>query len=272
MVIRKDAITIDDVDSESQPLAHEKTATLTPSADQPAEELPSLPGIAIPDDITLSPQEYLKAATFFRQTLTGAVEEVDISTGHVIRVHNSIQSTTGAADDYHELDVGGGRKVLISPKINADEYLRSREPDYSQALLDIICQKVVEGMPLTKVCMQPGMPSYGQVARWRQHISGVEEAIMKAREMRSEWSHDRVMEIAENDPYNMTQATHAKTKIEAYKWSAEKMDASRFGNKKQVDIKQTSASIVIIQTGVPDREHAVPDEAQKLREAKLAKQ
>lgn len=230
-----------------------------------AESLPSHPNFNASDDLPVD--GYLQRSTFFRavHTATGRyLEEVDINTGEVLRVHSDHRETTLASEAFYPLDIGGGRQVLVSPSVNVDAWRANQEPEFSWSLLDIICQQLVEGGKLTEICKLPGMPAYFTLSRWRRSIPGVDDAIKDAKKARAEYAHDAILGIAEDMPSNMTEATHMKTQVDAYKWVAEKGDRSQYGSKVDVDVKQSGPSVVIIQTGVPEREKTVSDEGMKI--------
>lgn len=250
-----------------------RTPTLPNNAEQP-DTTPST-DVQAANSLTelTDPNAYLQRTTFYRSLRSnpGVIEEVDIETGDVFRVHGeSLLSTSRsqplvARAQYREVDIGGGRSLLIDTAVDSGEYVRSKEPPFSWALVDIVCQRIVNGELITHILKDDGMPSYSTWIRWKSEYEGIEGMQKAARAARAEYAHDRILEIAEERPGSMTEASHMKTAIEAYKWSAEKADRGTFGTTSKVEIDQRVATVVRIETGVPDREVATMDESMKLQ-------
>ena len=51
-----------------------------------------------------------------------------------------------------------------------------------EALVEVICEQLSEGVPLRVICRQPGMPSANQVHAWRRADPDIAEPITRARE------------------------------------------------------------------------------------------
>lgn len=214
-------------------------------------------------------QQTLAARTIYNVNQEGHLEECDIETGEVLRVHANLREATTAQANYVSMEIEDGKTILISDQVNADNYLKSKSPPFSWAFVDIICQKLREDGRITEICKLPGMPTYNTLCMWKRKHKGVAEALEQARIDRGEVFHDKVMQTAEQDPDSMTDATHMKTRIEAFKWGAEKGDNQRYGNKTKLEVEAQVATIIMVETGVRKRPpNAVVDETAKLREAK----
>jgi hypothetical protein len=143
---------------------------------------------------------------------------------------------------FHILEEGELREIdMISGEIvrteswNPESSTR-RTWQFSQAMADLVCSKVLAGKALTKVCEEPGIPGYHIVSHWRRNNPDFSEQLDQAMSDRAEVYHDMIMEVvheldmaAEKD---LVQASRAK--IEALKWMAEVGNKSRFGKKETV--------------------------------------
>jgi len=204
--------------------------------------------------------------TFWRRNVHGDLEEVDVSTGQILRVCSNVQTAIQSDTNYIEVKTSGGQIILVSRDVNADKYLNHEGVRYSQALLDEICNLIMEGETLKRITKLPGMPSLSTLARWRAEVPGCSEQIEKAREMRAEVWHDELVEEFRNRSESMTDATDKKTRADILKWLAQVGNRKSFGNQVKVEASG-GPGVVIIQTGVPSREAAVVDEGMRLVEA-----
>lgn len=98
-------------------------------------------------------------------------------------------------------------------------------------------------------CEELGVP-YSIVKKWERESPEFKESLALARKDGAEYSHGKILELART-------RGDAKTEIEALKWSAEKNDPERFGNKTKL-VGDTSAPITfVIDTGI--RREAIPE-------------
>jgi hypothetical protein len=54
---------------------------------------------------------------------------------------------------------------------------------FSQDLVDAICERLCDGVPLAEICRADGMPSVSTVWDWRQTQPGVSDSIARARDI-----------------------------------------------------------------------------------------
>lgn len=211
----------------------------------------------------------LKRTSTFRQTKTGVLEEYNIETGELIKVHGSTKSVSVADDHYHEVDLSDGRKVLVSSQVNPAKYVNEASIVFSWMVIDLICQRIREGATLTAICKLPGYPSYSLLCEWRRLHPEIDGYLEQAREDRGEYFADEAIELRNIDPYNKTQADDKKTNFEILKWGAEKGNRSRYGNSTKVEVSgKVSHAVLVVETGVRKNiEGVVVDETARIREA-----
>lgn len=118
---------------------------------------------------------------------------------------------------------------------------------YNPAVVDLICQRIVDGMSLTDVCKLPGMPSYAVLCRWKRQEAWIEGALDQARRDRAEALRDQAVEEAmAADEDN---AVPQRLKVDTLKWAAG-TDHERYNPKSKVDMTVTAPTQIIVQTGV----------------------
>lgn len=213
--------------------------------------------------------EQLSRTSTFRSTKQGYIEEWNIETGELIKVHGMPKGLSVANDTYHEVELSDGKVILVSSQVDPVHYVNNASVKFSWMLVDLICQKVREGDSLTKICKTEGYPSYALLCTWRREYPEIDTMLDQAREDRSETFHDKIIDIIETDAINRTDVDDRKLKVEASKWIAEKGNRARYGNSTKVEFSgKVSHAVLVVETGVRKNiEGVVVDETAKIREA-----
>lgn len=123
--------------------------------------------------------------------------------------------------------------------------------EYNPLVVDIICQKILEGGSLSQICGQPNMPSYAIFCRWRREHPVIESQLELARKDRAEALRDKALEFA--DDADEDNATSQKLKHDAYKWAAG-IDDSRYSPKAKVEASVTMPTMIVLNTGIDRRQ------------------
>lgn len=176
------------------------------------------------------------------------IETFDMATGQLL----AVQKDETVPEDLfveHEID---GQKVMIQ---NTVKYVPQKR--YNPVLCDIIAQKIVEGVPMSEICKEPGMPSLHLIARWRKVYPEFNEAIEFARRARAELMRDRALEIAQSSP-DKDEVAAAKMAVDALKWAAEKDDPEVYGNRTKVE-GTIGVVQLVVETGIRRSELASKD-------------
>lgn len=213
--------------------------------------------------------EQLSRTSTFRSTKQGYIEEWNIETGELIKVHGMPKGLSVANDTYHEVELSDGKVILVSSQVDPVHYVNNASVKFSWMLVDLICQKVREGDSLTKICKTEGYPSYALLCTWRREYPEIDTMLDQAREDRGEYFADKAIELHELDPDNKTQADDKKTNFDILKWAAEKGNRQRYGNHTKVEhTGKVSHAVLVVETGVRKNiEGVVVDETAKIREA-----
>lgn len=184
---------------------------------------------------------------YHRINTEGLLEAVDILTGRIVAIQHDHTAFSDPDDPkYTKVTDMNGNTVYISNEL----VLKGRTPfdktyAYSTFFADLIIQKVVEGASLTKACKELGL-QYSIVNKWKNDSIEFRKRLDDAFKDRAEKHHDEVLEIAE-------ESRDQKARIEARKWSSEKYNPERFGQKTKISGDKDAPLQFVIQTGVPER-------------------
>jgi len=141
-----------------------------------------------------------------------------------------------------------GRTVLV--EVGCDPTAKSLTAEtYHPWVVDQICQRLVEGETLKKICSDPLMPSYATLCVWKRTHPHIEKQLDDARKDRAEALRDKAMNVADElqDYKFPTQA--AKLKVDTLQWAAG-VDHAKFSPKSKVDVAVTTPTQIIVNTGI----------------------
>ena len=191
----------------------------------------------------------------FDQLIRNKTHKVRV-VGNSLHVYNS---TTGATEyilkkDYtkdartalipHVID---GNNVLVEEDIRERPATLKLATAYSELILEIICNQLVEGKSIKEICAAPDMPSYSTLCSWKRNIPGVEDKLHQAREDRAEYLRDEAMEeILECDEDTVASAS---AKHKALVWAAG-VDNARYSPKAKLEATLVAPTQIIVNTGI----------------------
>lgn len=171
--------------------------------------------------------------TYYMTNENGEVLEIDAATGAIVNSSPSLA------------------EVYEKGEINAEMRKGGLQLAYSQAVADIICQKVAEGVPLSRLTKFKGFPSYAVLSRWRAENKTFDAAIMKAKKFAAERYHDEVVESLEKEGIlSKEEVPGAKHKFEKLKWLSAVNDPDNYGNRTKVSGDKDNPLQIIIDTGI----------------------
>jgi len=179
----------------------------------------------------------------FRKNERGLIEAIDIMTGRVIAVQSTeADILSGKADRVTRIETPEG-PVFIESSLNFDLVGRLKSYPYSKTLGDLICEHIVHGKSIVKACEEMNLP-YSVVLLWSRQHPEFKEAIATARRDSAEYMHGELLETARA-------SRDAKTQIDALKWSAEKNDPDRFGQRTKISGDPNAPlGFTLISTGI----------------------
>lgn len=118
---------------------------------------------------------------------------------------------------------------------------------YNPAIIDLICQRIVDGMSLTEVCKLPNMPGYSVLCRWRRQEPWIEHALEQARRDRAEAMRDQA--LAEALAADEDNASAQRLKVDTLKWGAS-VDHERYNPKTKVEATINTPTVIQVVTGI----------------------
>jgi len=142
---------------------------------------------------------------------------------------------------------------LVPGKQFAPQFVKGNTTfwNYSAVYRDLICQRVAEGMSLTKIAKQPGFPSTSIMAKWRQANPDFEDMYQAARQARAEAYADQIADSLDDmDDMKKDEVPAQKLKYDKLKWLAEKNDPKTYGTKDKGG-EGNAPITMVINTGVP---------------------
>lgn len=115
---------------------------------------------------------------------------------------------------------------------------------YSEELTDIICERLVLGESLNKICKDADMPSLSIVFKWLGEKPEFLEKYNIAKEAQADTLADQIMDISDEMPLmNPTTGAvdsgavqHQRLRVDARKWIAAKLKPKKYGDKVQTEV------------------------------------
>lgn len=143
---------------------------------------------------------------------------------------------------------------LITGKKVGTEIAEDFKLHYTTEIGDYICDKVREGMTLTKIVALLPDVSLSQVYAWKATIPVFKERLNEARKQRAESFQDKAIDLAiDNVGIDSKEVASVRLAVDTLKWAAEKNDPDRFGKKEEGAGKSGGNSVkIVLNTGVLD--------------------
>lgn len=110
--------------------------------------------------------------------------------------------------------------------------------DYDEVVAEAICEALIAGHGLARICKLPGFPSLNIVYRWIDEEPDFREMYGRARALQQDAAVDEIIQIADTDP----DPQRARNRIDARKWRAAKLAPKKYGDQQNINL---SGSITI---------------------------
>lgn len=125
--------------------------------------------------------------------------------------------------------------------------------EYNPLVLDLLCQRIVEGKGVTEVCKESGMPSYNTLCKWRRQYPEVGVAIENAKRERAEILRDKIMVKAERT-YASKEGTRDEVPalavlVDATKWTTA-VDNEKYNPKAKIEANIAMPTVIQVVTGI----------------------
>lgn len=117
-----------------------------------------------------------------------------------------------------------------------------RPSDYTPAIAAVICERLVEGESLRKICKADEMPAISTVFKWLHDYPTFSAQYAHAREVQADTFADEITDIADDGSRDYTQTENgpmvdhdhiarARLRVDARKWIASKLKPKKYGEK-----------------------------------------
>lgn len=123
---------------------------------------------------------------------------------------------------------------------------------YSDELTKELCLRISNGRSLVSVCRDKDMPSRRTVYDWladedkKDFLHRYREADLQ----RADFHADEMIEIADSVEADTAEVAKARLQIDTRKWQIARMNATKYGNKQQVDNVSSDGSMVPMPTRI----------------------
>jgi hypothetical protein len=127
--------------------------------------------------------------------------------------------------------------------------MTGRPSSFTQEIADEICERLVEGESLRKICRDDHTPNVATVCRWLASNEGFREHYAHARALQADTLADEILDIAddasldtkivgedEREVCNTEFVQRSKLRIDSRKWLAGKMAPKKYGDYQTVDL------------------------------------
>ena len=116
----------------------------------------------------------------------------------------------------------------------------TKELTLTTSLSNNICQKLMEGKPLTQICQEKDLPSLTTIYKWINSNPSFAKQITNARRVGTQYYLDKMIE--ELETMSAKDVGIVREKLHHYRWLASKLLPSLYGDKQEV-IQDTKITI-----------------------------
>lgn len=128
--------------------------------------------------------------------------------------------------------------------------------------LEIVCEGLLNGKSLRKICLEEGMPNKSTILRWLNEEDEFATIIARARDLQADSLFDDMTEIVNNMVSGEIDANVARTAIWAKQWQASKLKPKKYGDKLTQELTGKDGkdlSIVNILETIDGRSSSLPN-------------
>lgn len=116
------------------------------------------------------------------------------------------------------------------PKVN----VRAAHVHYSKKLFTQICDRIISGDSLLKICKDEGYPDRVTFYHWLEKYPDLITTYTRATEARADYMAESMLDVIDNAASTRDEIERAKVKIETLKWHASKLKPKKYGDKLDV--------------------------------------
>ena len=112
--------------------------------------------------------------------------------------------------------------------------------ELTSQITDKICEQLMTGKPLTRICESKDLPSLATINRYINKNSSFAKQILQARRVGCQYYLDKMVE--ELEPMSAKDVGIVREKLQHYRWLSSKLLPSLYGDKQEV-IQDTKITI-----------------------------
>lgn len=99
-----------------------------------------------------------------------------------------------------------------------------------EEILETVCEGLLNGKSLRKICLEDGMPNKSTILRWLSADDEFATIIARARDLQAEALFDDMTDIVNDMLDQKVESNAAKTAIWAKQWQASKLKPKKYGD------------------------------------------
>lgn len=107
--------------------------------------------------------------------------------------------------------------------------MSGRHSLFTEEIAEQICDLLMDGMSLVKICERDDMPHRSTVIRWMADNADFATRCARARDAQADLMDDKILDVAEASTSETAAAD--RVKIAAYQWRASKLQPKKYGDK-----------------------------------------
>ena len=124
-----------------------------------------------------------------------------------------------------------------------------KELTLTTSLSNNICQKLMEGKPLTQICQEKDLPSLTTIYKWINSNPSFAKQITNARRVGTQYYLDKMIE--ELETMSAKDVGIVREKLHHYRWLAQKLLPALYGDKQEI-VQDTKIEITWQQPEIKD--------------------
>jgi hypothetical protein len=143
-----------------------------------------------------------------------------------------------------------------------------RPSSYSDALADAVCERMLNGQSLVKICEDEEMPSRTTIYRWMDARPDFVARCARAREGLADYLLDRIEQMA--DATTELNVQSQKVKISTAQWRAMKMAPRVYGERSRTELTGADGGPIRVAATTIDARQLEPEAREALKQALFA--
>lgn len=110
-----------------------------------------------------------------------------------------------------------------------------RPSSYSDALAEVICDRIAAGESMRAICRDAGMPDRVTVLRWLAAHEDFAAKCARARELQADVVDEEIVDMLQDVKMGTLDPQAARVLLAGYQWRASKLAPKKYGDKLELD-------------------------------------